>query len=71
MNFKRKKPRRWVRCVMCTPHRAGNSHKPDALKGGDRRARQGTEKHQLAKLASIVDRRFIVGVGGDIHEVSE
>ena len=26
-NFKRKHPRRQVRCALCTPHRLGNSHR--------------------------------------------
>jgi len=25
VNYKRKKPRRQVKCAMCTPHRLGNS----------------------------------------------
>ena len=40
MNFKRRKPRTKVRCVMCTPYRSGNRKGQDYERPSVRRATQ-------------------------------
>lgn len=37
MKHRRNRPRRHVRCVMCTPHRNGNSRSHAQLNARDRR----------------------------------
>lgn len=40
MNYKRRKPRTKVRCVMCTKYRSGNRKGQDNERPRDRRASQ-------------------------------
>lgn len=47
-NYKRRKPRRWVRCVLCSSGRAGNCPGPKARKRENQKTRKAVRLECLS-----------------------